>query len=147
MYAALQGGLQPDALKALYAFVPNPGVVDPHAFGILNLAEPALRRGEGSFALSWPAVILALLTGLITYWQIRQTPTARPAHPESADATSAEKMAHRMSVQMRLVVPATTVYFTLVFPAGIALYWFMTTLVSVLQQGLILRRMRPRSSS
>lgn len=142
MYQALQRGLQPESLSALYAFVASPGTVDPIAFGFLNLAEPSFRRGA---PVSWPGVILAVLTGLVTYWQVRQTPIARPKHTMQEDRSPAEQMAHRMSTQMRLMVPATTVYFTLVFPVGIALYWFVTTIVAVLQQHFLLRRLAPRA--
>lgn len=139
MFAVLRNGLQPDALTALYPFVPHPGAINPVAFGIMNLALPALRRAEGALAISWPAVILALLTGVVTYWQIRTTPTSSP-HPVSADQTSTEQIAHRMSKQMLLFMPLTTTYFTLVFPTGLALYWFVTTLVSVLQQRYFIPR-------
>lgn len=145
MYAALQGGLTPGALSALYAFVPRPEQLDATAFGVLNLAQPALQRVDGHFVMSWPAVILAAFTVLVTYWQMRLTPTPQPHGPEE-DRTSAERLTHQMSNQLRLMVPLTTGYFTLVFPAGIALYWFTTTLVAVVQQWYLLRKVQPVAS-
>ena len=142
MYTVLQRGLNGESLSALYAFVPNPGTVNTVAFGFLDLATPAIQRGAAGFAVAWPALVLALLTGLVTYWQIKLTPLARPPHSAAADQAPAEQMAHRMSQNMRFIVPLTTVYFTLTFPVGLALYWFVTTLVAALQQWVLLRPAR-----
>lgn len=139
MFAVLRGGLEPQALSALYPFVRHPSTVDPIAFGLLNLAEPAFRRSAEGLSIAWPAVLLAILTGVVTYWQIRTTPTASP-HTTDADRTPVEQTVHRMSRQMLLFMPLTTTYFTLVFPTGLALYWFVTTLLSVLQQQYLLRK-------
>lgn len=133
MFAVLRNGLEPNALSALYPFVPHPGSINSLAFGLLNLAAPAVQRTDAGLVIAWPAVLLALLTGVVTYWQIRTTPTS-PPHAIGADRTPMEQAAHRMSRQMLLFMPLMTTYFTLVFPTGLALYWFVTTLVSVLQQ-------------
>ncbi len=139
MYAALRQGLQPEALAALYPVVPNPGSVHPIAFGMLHLGQAALQRLDGRLALSIPAVILALLTGIVTYWQTRLTPGVR-GHTIAEDATPQEQMAHRVNRQMLLMMPLMTTYFALTFPAGLSLYWFITTLVSVLQQRYLTQR-------
>ncbi|TSC72303.1 MAG: putative 60 kDa inner membrane insertion protein [Parcubacteria group bacterium Gr01-1014_38] len=145
MYAALQGGLNPDAMSALYPFIPKPEMLDATAFGVVNLAQPAFQRPGGQFIVSWPAVILAALTVLVTYWQMRLTPTPQ-SHSPAEDRTPAEQLTHRMSGQFRFIVPLTTGYFTLILPAGIALYWFTTTLVAVAQQWYLLRKVQPVSS-
>lgn len=139
MYAVLRDGLSPDALGALYAFVPRPETINALAFGFLDLARPAFVKGAGIF---WPAVILAVLTGVVTYWQTKLLPTTTP-HTTASDATTAEQAMHRMSRQMVLIMPLMTVYFSLTFPAGLALYWFVTTFVSILQQRSLLSRHGP----
>lgn len=141
MYAALRGGLNPKALSALYAFIPRPEQLNATAFGVMNLAQPALQRVEGHFLVSWPAVILAILTVFVTYWQTRLTPTPQP-HSPAEDRTPAEQLTHQMSNQFRFIIPFTTGYFTLVLPTGIALYWFTTTLVAVAQQWYLLRKVQ-----
>lgn len=138
MYAALSQGLRPEALTSLYPIVPNPGVVHPISFGILHLGQAAFHRVDGQLALSLPAIILALLTGIVTYWQTRLTPGVR-GHTIAEDATPQEQMAHRMNRQMLLIMPLMTTYFALTFPAGLSLYWFVTTLVSVVQQRYLTR--------
>lgn len=142
MYAALQGGLNPEAMSALYPIVPKPETLNVMAFGFVNLAQPALQRLDGHFVVSWSAVVLAVLTTLVTYWQVRLTPTPQP-HTPAEDRTPAEQITHRMSSQFQILVPLTTGYFTLVLPAGIALYWLTTTLVAVAQQWYLLRKVPP----
>ncbi len=146
MYAALRGGLNPESLSALYPFVPRPDALHEMAFGFLNLAQPAIQRIEGNFLLSWPGIALAILTVLVTYWQMRLTPTPQP-HSSAEDRTPAEQMTHQMSTQFRYIVPLTTAYFTLTLPTGIALYWCTTTVVAVMQQWYLLRKASPVSPS
>lgn len=133
MFAVLRDGLAPQALSGLYRVVPNPGTVNPVAFGFLNLAQPAFLKTAEAITIAWPAVVLAVLTGIVTYWQARLTPAPQP-HTAADDKTSAEQAMHRMSRQMLFLMPLMTVYFSLAFPAGLALYWFVTTLVAVVQQ-------------
>ncbi len=142
MFTVLRQGLEPTALSALYGFVPPPGKVDPVAFGIMNLAQPAFQRDGGTLSIAWSAVALAVATGLVTYWQMRLTPTARPEHSAADDKTSAEQVAHRMSRQMMFLMPLMTTYFGLVFPVGLSLYWFISTFVAVVQQRYVYGRLR-----
>lgn len=142
MYIVLQRGLDASSLAALYAFVPHPGTLNPTAFGFLHLGQPAVQRVAGSLGFAVPAVVLAALTGLVSYWQIRLTPGVR-GHTIAEDTAPAEQLAHRMNRQMLLVMPLMTTYFALVFPAGLSLYWFVTTLFAVVQQWVLLRRPPP----
>lgn len=137
VYAVLRDGLLPDSLRTLYPFVPHPGTVDPVAFGVLHLGQPAFQRTAEGLSVFWPAVLLSLLTGLVTYWQMRLTPTP---HTAAEDQTPAEQATHRLSRQMLVFMPLFGVYFALVFPAGLALYWFVSTLVATLQQRYLLRK-------
>lgn len=140
MYAVLNQGVRGEALDALYAFVPRPATIEPVMFGLLHLQEPAFQRGGVGITLAWPAVLLALLTGIVSYWQARLTPGMQK-HTLAEDTNPTEKMAHQMNKQMVFLLPIMTTYFALVFPAGLALYWFVTTLVSALQQRVLLQRL------
>lgn len=105
---------KPDAMNDLYSFVGNPGVLNSVAFGFLNLASK-----------SWPVAILA---GLAQYWQSRLLLTNKKS----------SGVAGMMNQQMLYVMPVVTIVIGSRFPAGLALYWFLTTLFSVLQQYLVL---------
>lgn len=139
MYAVLRNGLSPDALGALYPFVPHPGAIELVAFGFLDLARLPVQRAAGATDISWPAVVLALLTGVVTYWQSKLLPVPMP-HTAADDATPAEQAVHRISRQMLYVMPAMIAWTALFFPVGLSLYWFVTTLVSVAQQFFLLKR-------
>lgn len=139
MFAVLRDGIRTEALSALYPFVPNPGAVDSVAFGTVNLAQSALQRTAEATVVVWPAVALAVLTGFVTYWQMRLTPGTQ-THTAADDKTPAEQAMHRMSRQMLFIAPITTAYFSFTFPSGLALYWLVSTLVAVAQQRYLLSR-------
>jgi len=48
-----------------------------------------------------------------------------------------ENMLSVMNKQMLYVMPAVTVFIGLSFPAGLTLYWFLTTLFTVAQQKIV----------
>lgn len=138
MYAVLRDGLSPAVLDGLYAFLPNPGTINPVAFGFLDLARVPLERAGETMTIIWPGVALALLTGIVTFWQAKLTPSPAP-HAASEDTTTAEQAAHRMSRQMLLIMPVMIIWWGLFLPVGLSLYWFVSTLVSVAQQKVLLR--------
>ena len=47
------------------------------------------------------------------------------------------EMAQSMQQQMLYIMPAMTVLISLKFPSGLALYWVITTLFSLVQQYLV----------
>lgn len=123
LYQVFLKGFNPDNLSILYSFVKNPGVIDPHFLNILDL--------------SIPNKILALLAGLSQFWQAKMiTPKKTlPASPKSSD----EFVAQAMSKQMLYFLPVMTVIISWKLPAGLALYWLVTTLFTVFQQYVIMR--------
>lgn len=139
MFTVLRSGLQPESLRALYSFLPNPGTVNPVSLGILDLGKPAFQRAVDAVSVSWPAVVLALLTGLVTYWQVRTTPGLKST-TAGGEAAPAERVAHQLNRSMTLFMPFMTSYVALVFPAGLSLYWFVMTLLAVVQQRYIVGR-------
>lgn len=100
--------------EALYGFVSNPGSLDPWAFGFLNLAEKNI----------W----IALLAGAAQFWQSKMMMSK---HKTKGAAGS-------MTTQMMYFMPIITVVIGARFPAGLTLYWLLTTLFSVLQQYMVL---------
>lgn len=139
MFTVLRSGLQPDALHALYSFLPNPGTVDPVSMGILDLGKPAFQRDVDAVSVSWPAVVLALLTGVVTYWQVRTTPGLK-SRITGGETAPAEQVAHHLNRSMTLFMPFMTSYVALIFPTGLSLYWFVTTLLAVVHQRYLVSR-------
>ncbi|MCD4760510.1 YidC/Oxa1 family membrane protein insertase [bacterium] len=116
IYRVFFNGLtKDDAMNSLYSFVANPGVLEPIAFGFLDLSEKSV----------W----LALLAGLAQFWQSRML---------TAKKKAGGGMASAMGSQMMYIMPIFTVVIGSRFPAGLTFYWFLTTLFSVVQQYIVL---------
>lgn len=115
------------SLEGLYSFVPNPGSLDPYFFGVINLAQSN--------------IVFAVLAGLAQYWQSRII-IKWQGNSNNQDTTT--KM---MNTQMMYVLPIITVVFAWTLPAGLPLYWIVTTLFAVGQQYYIQKIYQPKTNS
>ena len=118
LYRVFLKGFDPSALSWLYSFVKNPGAIDSVFLSFLNLAHPNK--------------IMALLAGALQFWQAKMImPKNAPAGaPKSSD----EYMAQAISKQTLYFLPVLTVLISWRLPAGLTLYWAVTTLFTVFQQ-------------
>lgn len=107
----------------LYAFVRDPGPIDPMAFGFLNLLEKSY----------W----LAALAAVVQYFQ---TKMLIPTLPKNEKKDGEIDMMGMMNKQMLYLGPAMTFVIGVTFPAALTLYWFVSTLVSWAQQKFIFHR-------
>ncbi len=82
-------------------------------------------------------VVMALLAAASQFWQSRML--AAPKEPKTPEARD-EAMTSSMNRQMTYLFPLITGYISYTLPAGLALYWFVSTLFTVGQQYLFLRR-------
>lgn len=82
---------------------------------------------------------LAILAAAATFWQSRMLLAARPPK-EAGKAAADEGQAAAVNRNMTYVMPVVTLLFALRFPAGLALYWLVSTLFQVAQQYYFLRR-------
>ena len=107
--------------KDLYPFVPHLGVIPNSQFLWVDLAKPD------------PTHILPILAALLTFLQLRMAMPVRPKRQpgQPADPTS------QATGMMQYVMPFVTLFIGLSFPAGLALYWCVTTLFSAVQQYFI----------
>lgn len=110
-------------LNGLYHFVSNPGVLNPK---FLNLVD-----------LSHPNIIFAIVAGLVQFWQSRMI-SKWQSNAGTQDAT-----AKALNVQMMYVLPVVSVVIAWTLPAGLPLYWIVTTLFAVAQQYYIQRTHKP----
>jgi YidC/Oxa1 family membrane protein insertase len=110
MYRVFLDIFKPETLNLLYGFVPNPGTINQVAFGVLDI--------------STASPILAVLAGAIQFIQARMT--QQMAGSKSPTAS--------MNKQMMYILPAMIVVIGWSLPAGLPLYWIVTTLVSIGEQ-------------
>ena len=115
VYRVFFNGLTKEgAMEALYSFVSNPGVLNPIGFGFLHLEEKS--------------IILAVLAGAAQYWQSKMLMSKK----QGSGGMGA------MNKQMLYIMPIITILIGSRFPAGLTLYWLLTTLFSVAQQYIVL---------
>lgn len=126
LYQVFLKGFDSANLSALYSFVSNPGSIDPMFFGVLNL--------------SLPSKMLAVLAGFSQFWQAKMMAPKKslPNVPKSSD----EYFSQAMSKQMMYFLPVFTIIIAWNLPAGLSLYWVVTTLFTIAQQYAIMRPVR-----
>ena len=122
LYSALNSGLKPESLAALYPFVKHPGVINQTAFGFLNLTAKGHFLAVAAGAMQWLQSKLAM-----SY----QAPLSKN------DPTSA---ATQMSRQMLYFFPVMVIIIAWNLPIGLVLYWITATVFSIFEQLYIKRK-------
>ena len=116
----------------LYAFVKNPGSINPMFLGIINLSsvinlnQIALRDA--------PQILLVVLAALS---QFVQTKMMMQKKQKNISEKSSNDIAQVMSKQMLFLGPLLTLFIGIKFPAGLSLYWLVSTLFMIIQQYFI----------
>src|SRR5258706_16005532 len=108
--------------KQIYSYLPHVTVATlPHTqFFWTSLATPD------------PWHILPVVAALLTFFQMRMaTPVRKPGPRGASDATT------QATSMMQYIMPFMTLFIGLSFPAGLALYWCVTTTFSAVQQYFI----------
>jgi YidC/Oxa1 family membrane protein insertase len=131
VYRVFRVGFENGALEKVYPFITRPDIINNIAFGFLDLSKPN--------------IILALLAGAAQFWQAKMMMTSKAAikTPGAKD----ENMMAMMNKQMVYFMPAITVFIGLTLPGGLSLYWFITTLLTALQQKYIFGRKDKKDDS
>ncbi len=118
----------------LYPFVPQPGAVDVHFLGILNLT---LKNN----------ILLALIVGglqyLVMHFSLSRS-TAAAAKHLSAERLATQKMQQRM---MLYVLPGMIAAISYTLPAAVGLYFCIGSIFSLGQEWLIRRELAKTSSN
>lgn len=126
LYQVFLKGLDPQSLSALYSFVGHPGALDPKLLGGLNLSSPS--------------IILAVIAGLLQFFQAKMIlPKSNSIQPPKK---SDEFMAQMISKQTLYFLPVLTVVISWKLPAGLPLYWAVTTLFTIIEQSVIMHSKR-----
>ena len=114
-------GFGEEQMGALYSFVPYSGQIDTTFLGLVNLGEAS--------------IILALLTGVVQFIQTKMvTPKQKSNRKGPPD------FSQMMQKQMLYFFPVFTVFILWRLPAAIALYWLVTTLFTIGQQYIMLKK-------
>lgn len=125
LYWVLRDGLSSIDTSLLYGFTPRPDSVPQLAFGFLDLHKT-----------SW---VIAVLAGAAQFVQARMMQTPKP--PVHTEGSKDEEMMAMVNKQMLYIMPLLTVFIGWSLPAGLTLYWFFSTLLTVGQQWYIFRKL------
>jgi YidC/Oxa1 family membrane protein insertase len=123
LYHVFNKALQSN-LTGIYSFIHNPGTIDPYFFNFINLSRPN--------------IILGVVAGLAQFWQSKMM---MPKPDPNADTT-----AKIMSMQTTYILPIISVVIAIKLPAGLPLYWIVTTLFAIGQQYFIMKKQKPEVS-
>lgn len=122
-FAVYKGGgipLPDINIDLLYSIVPTPEIVNTKFLELIDITGRSL--------------ILALLAGVTQYFQIKMTlPVMAPRDPEAAPDMKDEFM-RNMQLQMRYVMPVIIAVVAYTISAAIALYFFVSNVVGILQE-------------
>lgn len=123
IYQVLRDGFGNGALDKLYSFIAAPEAANTVFLGFLDL--------------SGRNIPLALVAGALQFAQTKMlVHTKQPAIPGARD----EGMASIMNKQMLYLMPVMTVLIGATLPGGLVLYWAVNTLITLLQQIVVLRK-------
>lgn len=125
IYWALQAAVNGQSFELLYPFVRHPGTLEQIAFGFLPIGKPS--------------IALAVIAGAAQWWVTRMLMAKRPPTAVAAKGGKDEDMMAMMNKQMTIMMPIMTVVIGVSLPAGLTLYWFVTTVLQGVQQHLMLR--------
>lgn len=122
LYQVFIHGLKSQSMEWLYPFVANPGIINTISVGFLDLSKPS--------------IVLAVMAGAAQFWQSKMMITKNPPliKGKEIDGSADEKMMSIMNKQIVYFMPIFTVIIGVSLPAGLSLYWFLTTLLMALQQ-------------
>ncbi len=123
LYQVLRDAMGSAHLDALYPFIHNPGTINASFLGLLDLSKP-------------DRFVLPILAGVLQFIQSKMLMKNKPQN-ENQKQNPLEKI---MGSQMVYFMPLITVFFAMTLPAGLPLYWVVTTLMAILQQWLIMRK-------
>ena len=105
--------------EELYAFIKNPEIINHMFLKIVDLTVP-----------SWP---LAVMAAAAQYVQTKMLMKKSGGEENKGNLKQAD-FAQIMTKQMLYLGPALTLFIGLKFAAGLALYWFISTLFMIIQQ-------------
>lgn len=126
-------GLKVD-INLLYSFVPNPEQINKMFLGIIDLSS-ALNLG-GLSVKDIPHLILVLSAAAAQYFQTKMLMAAKKEDSKNKKQNNNNQpdFSEIMTKQMLYLGPLLTLFIGVKFPAGLALYWLVSTGFMIIQQ-------------
>lgn len=117
LFSVFQQSFKPESLSYLYAFVANPGVLNPISFGFLDLSQ-------GN-------VYLGVLAALTQYIQSKLTMAVPSSSPTGGDFAKALRW------QALYFLPVLILVWSFKLPAALILYWTILNFFGIVQEIIV----------
>lgn len=106
--------------EVLYSFVTNPGQINNMFIGLIDLSKSSIP--------------LAILAAASQYFQTKMLMAKQKNNDHKNSDGKNPDFSQIMNKQMLYIGPALTLFIGIKFPAGLALYWLVSTLFAIGQQ-------------
>jgi len=123
LYQVLRSGLAPGEMTNLYPFIPHPGKIDSTFLGIIDLSRPS--------------IILAVLAGILQFLQAKMISFETPGIKIEDRIDQFSKIFQKQTLYF---FPILTFLILFKLPSAIGLYWLVSTVFTIFQQHLVLKR-------
>ena len=123
VFKVFSTGLSNGSLNLVYSFIKRPEAINSISFGIFDLSKPN--------------ILFAVLAGVAQFWQAKMMMVKKPA--VKTQGSRDENMMAIMNKQMLYIMPVMTVFIGISLPGGLSLYWFVLTLLTIIQQAYVFK--------
>lgn len=113
-------------LDLVYSFIYRPEIINTSFLGLMDLSKPS--------------IYLAVMAGAAQFWQAKMMMAKKKKNSVVVPSGKKEGMAEIMSKQMLYFMPAITIFIGITLPGGLTMYWLVLTLLTVLQQSLVVKK-------
>lgn len=125
-------GLRVDG-KELYSFIADPGQINQYFLGIIDLSS-IINLKALSFSVI-PQILLIVSAAIAQYYQIKMLTPAKTMQSNN----STPDISQAMTKQMVFLGPLLTLFIGIKFPAGLSLYWLVSTVFAIIQQSKLVK--------
>jgi YidC/Oxa1 family membrane protein insertase len=120
-----------DTYPAFYGFVSEPGAINEVAFGFLAV------NTSGNLIM---AILVALGQFIQTRLIMTRVKNSKPTKKDGESKSDQEEIAEMVNKQMMIVMPLMIGFFAFSLPVGLSIYWITSTVFTVAQEFLLVRR-------
>lgn len=124
VFRVFRNNFDEHSMNLIYSFISKPEHIDYISFGFIDLSQRN--------------IVIAVLAGLAQFWQTKMLMSKKPEI--KSQGSKDENMMSIMNKQMMFFMPILTVVFGMQFPAGLALYWLTTTVLTGAQQLFLFKK-------
>lgn len=119
-FVFLRSGLPVVNESLLYPFINAPGAINMTFLGLIDTGGKS--------------VILALLAGISSYFQMRLSSPSSPKKPADGKSSFKDDLASTMNSQMKYVFPLMAFIISYQISGVVALYWFTSNMFMIAQE-------------